>query len=748
MASKKGKAESRFDAMRAAFDRAVTADKDNRQLALDDVRYVWVEGNQWDTPLRKSRQQEGRPCFEFNKLKPTIKQVLNDQRQNRPQVKIRATEDGDRDLADIMQGLIRNIEAHSAADVAYDEAFRFAVTGGYGVWRVTTDYEADSAFDQCIKIEPIRNPFTVYFDANAREFDRRDARHVWVTEIIGRDEYRSRYPKAKEVDWQVGGAGDAFINDWWMEDSVRIAEHWYKEEIEKEIVQLSDGRVVDADKLVDIADELASGGITEVKRRVVKCDRVMVEVCSGTETIEGPTEWAGKYIPIIPVWGELTNVDGRDRYVGLVRNARDAQSLYNFHRSVLVEAIANAPKQPFLATPAMLEGHESQWQRLGVANEPVLLYNPDPNAPGGAPQREAPPDFPTSIANAHALDADDIKAVTGIYDASLGARSNETSGRAIMARQREADVGTFDFIDNLSRAIRYQGEILVDLIPKVYDTERLIRILGEDGKEKYVKLNQTVFDAQSGQLVTINDLSASRYDVAVNVGPSYTTQRMEQAEVLMQLAQNPAVGPVVADVIVRSLDMPHGDEVEKRVRKMLLAQGIVEHDPEKDGELPPPPPDQGPPPEVMLKQAELEQKMALESRKMENEAVIEGQRIEVEQQKMQLDAAKLQLDSQKMALESQRIAAEVEKLRAEALAASTQADYGRSVGEAGVNAANVAANSAANTALQLQEMLIQQQQMMMAAINSMQDITRRMAAPRTVVRDNNGEIIGVKIENE
>lgn len=739
--AKKSAKDGRFQRMRAAFDRAVTADKDNRQQALDDIRFVWVEGNQWDQKLRKDRQQEGRPCFEFNKLKPTIKQVLNDQRQNQPQVKVRATGDGDKKLSEIMQGLIRNIEANSHAHVAYDEAFRFAVTGGYGAWRVTTDY-AGEGFDQCIKIEPIRNPFSVYFDASAREIDRRDARHVWVTEVISRDEFKARYPKAEPVDFSMGGAGDAYMVDWWMEDSVRIAEYWYKEKRTKDIVQLSTGEVVDGDKFALIADELASSGISEVKRRTIEFDQVLCEVVSGSEVLEGPTEWAGKFIPVIPVWGELTNIDGRDRYCGLVRTARDAQALYNFHRSVLVEAIANAPKTPFMATPAMLEGHEQQWQRIGVANDPVLLFNPDPNAPGARPQREPGPDFPIALSNAHALDADDIKATTGIFDASLGARSNETSGKAIMARQREADVGTFDYIDNLSRAIKYQGEILIDLIPKVYDTERVIRTLGEDGKEEYVRLNASVFDAQSGQMVVINDLSAAEFDVSVTVGPSYTTQRMEAAEVLMQLSQNPAIGPMVADLIVKSLDMPGGDEVEARLRKVLLAQGIIEPDPER-GEQPKPEEPQGPPPEFALKEAELQQKGEIEGRKLE----LDGQKLQLDARKLEIEAAKLQVDMAKAQAEVDKAGAEVQALM---LRAQADAQASADRGAADTQTANMgaqAAFAAVQAAQQMQASVSEQTAMIAQALASMQQTLMSVGAPRNVrvMRGLDGRIEGAEV---
>lgn len=592
--------EDRFTKMRDSFARAVENEIDLRQLALDDIRFVWYEGYQWDERLRLLRQSEGRPCYEYNKLKPTIKQITNDQRQNRPQVKVRAVEGADKSTADVYQGLIRNIESNSDADIAYDEAFRMAVSGGFGVWSLSTDYVNDNGFDLCIRINAIRNPFSVHWDENAVEWNRSDAREVWETDLISREEFEARWPKAETVDFDSYGVGDNYMRQWWHDDSVRIAKYWYKVKAKKKIYRLSTDEIVDAEEFDPIADELQQPGLDEqgqvirqpitiVDTREIETDKVMVEIVSGKETLEGPFEWAGKYIPVIPVWGELTNIDGRDRYCGLVRTARDAQSNYNYHRSVTQEAIANAPKSPFLVTPKMIAGHELQWQRIGVANEPAVFYNPDPEAPGGRPTREPPPDFPAALVNAAQLDAEDLKAVTGIYDASLGARSNETSGRAIMARQREGDVATFDFIDNMSRALKYQGQILVDLIPKIYDTQRVIRVLGEDGTEDYVKLHEPVFDQQSGHWITKNDLSRGQYDVSVTVGPSYTTQRMEMADAMMQLAQGGGPDAALAKyAAMKAMDTPGMDEILKGFRKMLVGQGIL--DPGEDDAPPQPPP--------------------------------------------------------------------------------------------------------------------------------------------------------------
>lgn len=596
----------KYAEMRVKFQRAVDSETDLRQLALDDIRFVWVEGWQWDDRSRRQRQAAGRPCYEYNKLKPTIKQVINDQRQNRPQVKLRATEEGDKATADVMQGLIRNIEATSNADLAYDEAFKCAVTCGYGVFRIVTDYADSEGFDQCLKILPVRNPFSVYFDANAKAFDRRDARDVWVTELIPREEFRARWPKAEMVDFSPSSVGDTYMDRWWQDDQVRVAEYWYKVKEKKTIYRLSSGEVVDAEEFDPVKDELALPEVDEQGQmirepilieaeREIETDCVYMEMVSGSGSLEKPVKWAGKYIPIIPVWGELTNVDGRDRYMGLTRTARDAQTNYNYHRSVTQETIANAPKSPFLVTPAMVAGFERQWENIGVANDPALMYNVDKDAPGGRPTREQGSDVPMALIQAASLDADDLKAVTGIYDASLGARSNETSGKAILARQKESDVSTFDFIDNLSRAIRYEGEILVDLIPKIYDTQRIVRILGVDGTEEYVELNKPVFDQQTGKWVTINDLNKGKYDVAVTVGPSYNTQRMETAEAMMQLAQGQGpMAELAKFAAVKSMDIPGIDDVLKGMRKVLIGQGLLE-----PGEDDAPPEPQQPDPKTL-----------------------------------------------------------------------------------------------------------------------------------------------------
>lgn len=569
--------EECWDYWRAEYDKA-----------RDDMVFAFTPDDQWDDWMRQ--QRDGRPMYTVNKLRQAMKQITNDQRQNRPQAKVRATEGGDSDLAEVRQGLIRNIDSQIDAQRAVDTAFQFAVGGGYGVWRIKTAYADDGGFDQVIEREEVSNPYSVAFDPSAKKKDRRDARYAFVDTQWARSQFKARWPKAKIVS--VNDATDS-NRDWWDEKEVTVSEYWYKKTEEVEIVMLSDGSVHDADKLELIWDELAAQGITEQRRRMVEREHVFQCIVSGAEILEGPNEWPGRFIPLVPVWGELLNLKGKDQFFGAVRFAKDAQRMYNYERSTFIETLADQPYSPFMADAGSIEGYEGQYQTLRTKRPPVLLYKANPALPnGGKPSREAPPSFPAALAQAAAISSDDIKAATGIYDASLGARSNETSGRAIIARQREGDVANFDYIDNLSYALKYDFEITNDLITAVYDTQRQVRILGEDGAEKAVEVNRVVLDEQTGQPVTLNDMSQGRFDISVTVGPSYTTQRMEAAEAMMQLANDPSpIGMVAKYGFIKNLDAPMLEDVRKAARKVLVSQGLLEPE---EGEQPPAPPPPNP----------------------------------------------------------------------------------------------------------------------------------------------------------
>ena len=614
--------EDRFRAIRERFEDASNACLTLYAKAQDDFEFAWVDGKQWDDNLGVLR--DGRPKYEFNILRQTIKQVINDNRQSTPSIKVRAVEDGDVEIAEIRQGLIRNIEMQSNADQCYDWGGMYAITSGFGCWRVATQYASDDSFDQDICIKRIENPFSVYFDPSARELNRSDARYAFIEMRIPKAEYRRRWPQAEVVQFDSKMNRDGgYYGGWYDNDDVRIVEYWQKHKDKRKIYLLSDGKVVLAQEKDADGKEIGFDSIREVaanlpepitieNEREVDYDRITYEICSGDETLEGPFDWAGKYIPIVPCWGDIVSVRGADYWYGMVRHSRDAQLLFNYGQSNLVEVIAKQPNAPWLYTPKMIEGHDQAWAESSVNNSPGLPYNPDPDAPGGKPMREMPPQFPNAWFDLARINNDNLKAVTGIHDASLGKQSNETSGRAIIARQQEGDVATYDYSDNIVRAVQYTGIIINDLIPHIYDAEREIRVLGDDMSEKYVKVNKPIevpvkdpatglpeIDMLTGQIKTkwekINDLTVGKYDVEVTTGPSYTTMRMETLNAMSELARAPGPsGLLGAYGVMKYMDVPGMDKFAATMRKMLIAQGVP-FEPEEGEE----PVKQGPPPEMV-----------------------------------------------------------------------------------------------------------------------------------------------------
>lgn len=567
--------------MRKRHARATEAVTTLYDKASEDIKFVTKPGEQWDAKTRAARGS--RPCYEFPKLKGQVLQVINSQREARPQGKVRGVEEGDQGLAEIMQGLCRNIESVSNADMAYDIAFDASVKGGFGAWRVTTDYASQDDFDLDIQVKPIYNPFSVKYDSAAVERDRRDAEYAFVEEFMPESAFKRKFPKADLTSFD----DDKECKSWRDAGKIRVAEYWWKEPIKKELLALSNGDVVDGDEVDE--DELAQAGITVVRRRTIDSHKVMSVLTNGHEFLNEPTEFPSKFIPIIPVWGEITNIDGEDYWQGIVRSAKDQQRLHNVHRTAVVEAVAKTSKAPYILKMKWIKGLESLWKRANADDFPYLPVSDDAEE---LPKRSPPPDMPAALIQLANMDSDDIKAATGIYDASLGARGNETSGVAIGQRKQQGAVATFHYQDNLSYAMRYQYEIFIDMIPRVYDTPRVVRILGEDGGEKWKQLYQEVTDPETGQKVVLNDLSKGKYDVTITTGPSYATQRMEAVDTFAQLAGQigssfPAIGPLMAYQVISNLDLPGSEVVAEAVRKMLVAQGLMEP---KEGEQPPAPP--------------------------------------------------------------------------------------------------------------------------------------------------------------
>lgn len=587
-------------------------DRDNREEASKDL--TMLAGDQWPESVRREREAARRPMLTINRLPQFVRQITNDIRQADIAIKV-VPEDDDTDpqIAEIYDGLIRQIQYRSSAKHVYSMAAEHQTGCGIGWWRVVTDYADDMAFDQEIMIKGIQNPLSVYCDPGAVLPDRSDAMWIAVTEMLPKATFKRRYPKAKEVEITTPTSGYDRPFFWATSDTIRIAEYWRKVRVTKTLALLESGETID---ITDMG-EAEAGQMGIVQTRQSETHKVEKYIVSGSEILAGPFDWAGKYIPLIPVIGGEFPLENRTYRYGAIRFARDPQQLYNFYRTATAESIALAPKAPYLVTPAMVGEFKGLWDTANTSNRPYLPYKPDPAAPGVMPKREHPPEMPAAMMQEAQVASDDMKGTTGIYDAALGQRSNETAGIAISRRQAESDVANYHFADNLQRSLEHCGRILIDLIPKVYDNERVVRLLGPEHKEdkpKFVPINRVVMSFD-GRPIVINDLSAASFDIRVTVGRSYASKRIEAANSMVEFMRAvPQAAPLIGDLLAKAMDWPEADEIAKRLRNMLPPDAL------RDPDAPPPDPMANP-----ATQLELREKAA-KSAKLEAEA--EGKHLE------------------------------------------------------------------------------------------------------------------------
>jgi len=574
---------------RARLDMAVSALAESREDEIDDLRfYAGSPDNHWQWPADvlatrgavQGQTINARPTLTINKLPQHVRQVTNDMRQNRPGAKVIPVDDNaDVEVAEIFNGMIRHIEYISDADVAYDTACENQVSYGEGYITLMTEYCDENTFDQDIKIGRIRNSFSVYMDPLIQDPTGADAKYCFITEDLTKAEYERQYPDAAPISTlQSLGVGDQSISNWLNEDTVRIASYYYID-YDKTKLNLYPGNQSAFEGTPE--DKMLKGMFEKpIKSRISERPRVMYCKINGYEILE-QKEWAGKWIPVIRVIGNEFEVDGRIYISGLVRNAKDAQRMYNYWVSQEAEMLALAPKAPFIGYGGQFEGYEDKWKTANTNNWPYLEVNPDVTDGQGAvlplPQRAQPPMASSGLLQAKAGASEDIKSTTGQYNASLGMGSNERSGKAILARQREGDVGTFHYGDNLTRAVRHVARQLVDLIPKIYDTQRIARIIGEDGETKMVKINpdqpqpvNKIVNEQGIVIEKIYNPGVGKYDVVATTGPGYATKRQEALEAMAQLLQgNPQLWSVAGDLFVKNMDWPGAQEMAKRFAKTI-----------------------------------------------------------------------------------------------------------------------------------------------------------------------------------
>ena len=731
--------------------------KDHFKAILDDeqeVRAEWLDDlkfgmadDQWPESLKRMRENDpdgARPCLTVNKIPVHARQIINDMRQSRAAIKILPVDDkADPDTAEILQGMVRHIEHVSNAGMAYDIAAEYQVFMGMGYFRIDT-IEVDALYNyQDLIIRPIRNPFSVYFDPWVEDHAGADAKRCFVTESMTEEAFKAEFPKADKIDWDLQGVGDTWVQD----KRIRVAEHFWIEQRDVDYVNVN-GDWMKASKFEKSGIDAFVEGVTSIQE-----PQLMWQKLNGQEILEGGSEGMeklGKYIPIVRVPGEDYWVDDKRIVHGIVRRAKDAQRLYNYSVSVNAETNALQPKAPWIVAEEALDGHETEWAQSNIKNYAYLPYNAmsEDGQPLPPPARQFPAGVNNGFVSMLQMADGDLQATIGQFAASLGQPSNEKSGIAIQSRQRVGDIATYHYPDNMSHAVRHAGRILVDLIPHIYDTDRIARTLGEDGTAEVVQLSTTqsgeMQDA-AGKVTNIYNLSVGKYDVAVSTGPSYNTKRQDAFESMAQMTQaNPNLWGVIGDLLVKNMDWPGADEMAKRMRATIPPE-ILQDD--ENGESDP---------QMQMQQMQQQmQQMQEQHQQLQEQAqqlaeeneqmngVINGKMIEKEIKEMEAQLKKYDIDSKSEAaniknqLDQSKLGLDAQQLELQRFEAEAQARLG-------MDSAGIQANG--------NDMMLQQMQQMQAALaQSTEQYGAMLAAtlaeiakPRemTIETDENGDIIG------
>ena len=606
--------DPRIDKAKKFLKMANDADTMNRQEALEDLKFV--NGDQWPVELQNSRNLESRPVLTINKLDGYCRQVVNQIRQQRPRPKVHGMNDqSDQKIANVIQGLIRHIEANSNADNAYDTAADYAVRMGWGYIRIRTDYVREDSFEQEIYIDPVDNPFTVYYDINSVLPDGSDAEKCLVTTMMSKRDFERMYPDAEVDSFTQRGTGDS-QSEWITKEDIRLAEYFYTVHTREKLILLSDGSSIFESDFKKAEELLVQGGVypiderMSIKKSIKWCKLTAIEVLE-----EG--EWPGRYIPIIPVYGRHCIVGDKRKKFGMVRHAKDAQRMYNFWQTSLTESVALAPKAKWLMAEGQDEGHENDWAQANIKSFPLLRYKQTDidgrQAP--PPQRLQPEPPPQGILASTAVIDDDIKTLMGIFDPAQLKQGN-ISGKALNGQQQQVDLSNFDFYDNLTKSQCQVARAILDLIPKIYDTQRTLRIIGDDGKPDLVTVNE--YDAVN-QVIN-NNLAVGLYDVVMDTGPGYNSKRAEAVDAMTPLfAADPALMQAAGDLFIRNMDFPGADVIADR---LAASNPLAQIDEKSDI-----------PPQVQMQIMQAKQQVLQMQQQMEAMQILIKQRQDIEQVK-------------------------------------------------------------------------------------------------------------------
>lgn len=640
----------------AEFDKIQTALRDERLQCLQDRRFYSIAGAQWEGPL--FYQYENKPRLEVNKIALAVQRIFSEYRNNRISVNF-ISKDGSKNktLADICDKLYRADEQDSCAEEAYDNAFEEGVAGGFGAWRLRAEYEDEEDPDneyQRIRIEPIFDAdSSVFFDLNAKRQDKSDARHCFVLTSMTRASYirewnddPATWPKIvhqSEFDWQTPDV--VYVAEFYRVENVRETLHIF------EAIDGTEEKYLDSELDDETRATLEAVGTVEVRQRKITRKRVHKYIMSGGKVLEDAGFLAGRYIPIVPFYGKRWFIDNIERCSGHVRTAKDAQRLKNMQLSKLAEISALSSVEKPILTPEQVAGHQVMWSEDNIKNYPYLLINPI-TGPDGNTQVGGPVAYtksasvPPALAGLLQITEQDIRDLLGNQEQGDKIVSN-ISGKALETVQQRLDMQSYIYLSNMAKAIRRCGEIWLSMAKEIYiEPKRKMKGLGLQNTVETVELMKPMIDEQ-GELRYEGDLSTANFDVAVDVGPSFRSQREAIVQSLTNLAavtQDPQTQSVLQAMIVMNMDGEGLADAREFFRKKLVDMGVLKPTDDDIKAAEAAAANAQPDPNAVFVQAAAEKAMA-EAERARADVVKTGAETELTQAKTLETLERLQLDA-------------------------------------------------------------------------------------------------------
>jgi len=545
------------------YEEGIAYEFENRQDFL--LSNNFVDGKQWEETEMARRIAAKRPCLTTNKLRKYIFQILGEIQQSRLDLKtVPLNQEASTIIAIIIDKLIKDIERKSNSNYSYDRAIQCALQGGWGYWRIFSQYISKYSFDQEIVISSIQNPLSVILDPYMKSNTGKGAEWGLIVTTVPLNKFKKKYNKALPGNFEMLYGMDR--TGWYTKDSVRLAEYYYKEYEKENLLLLTNGSSVLESKFEEKRDFFFLNNIGVENYKVIYNPRVKWIKMSKDNIIEGPFDVPGDEIPIVKVCGYEHNDQGYTRYRSLVHDALDPMRIFNHWRTHIVELISLAPKAPYLVTPDQIKGFEEMWKKANVELYPFLFYNAVPNAT--KPEKESAFQIQAAAITEANMAAADIQDVIGMYAASIGEPSNERSGRAILARQAQANNTVFQFINNFQSALIHSGNILIKMIPTIYKQNRIVRIIGEEGIED-LQLNYKNINIQNLLSKIENDITLGEYEITSTTGPYYATRRQQTAASMLDFIQfAPQMAPIVLPKLAKLLDWEGASNISKELETL------------------------------------------------------------------------------------------------------------------------------------------------------------------------------------